>query len=423
MGGVTIEGVLPVTKPATLLPNLWREPSLVLLGFTMHRFPIRKQLPPRQLPPRRQGFTLVELLVVIAIIGILVALLLPAVQAARESARRISCQNQIKQLALAMLNFESAVEGLPPFSPFQETSGGNTLILAPSAGNAAIGSGMYSWIVPTLPYIEEQNLFDQFDQSRAVDDQVDANGDPLNPQALSIPSLLCPSEGASDRVFRARATNRQRTFAKGNYAAYVSPIHVECLRHYPGAIGEQPRRLAEITDGTSKTLMLAEVRTRDNEQDVRGVWALNLTGATLLALDMHNGLSANPRFSCPSSPTPKAVRDYQSYSPEQQVIGGDDKSKGPNSIQGGDLDYDAIRSCPEETLSRFERMPCKSSTLWGAAAPRSLHPGGVNGARVDGSVMWLDNEIDPYLMGRRVSINDGEPLLEGSTIPRRSGRP
>ena len=90
----------------------------------------------------RRGFTLVELLVVIAIIGVLVALLLPAVQAAREAARRMRCSNNLKQLSLGLHNYEDVYKTLPP---------------------AGINSNQMSWLVMLLPYIEQKNLFDQFD--------------------------------------------------------------------------------------------------------------------------------------------------------------------------------------------------------------------------------------------------------------------
>ena len=110
-----------------------------------------------------RAFTLVELLVVIAIIGVLVALLLPAVQAAREAARRAQCQSQVKNLALAVLNYESARKNLPPSSQM-------TLI---TGGRNPIERGMYSgeqisWIVQVLPYLEQQSLFAQFDLKKSI---------------------------------------------------------------------------------------------------------------------------------------------------------------------------------------------------------------------------------------------------------------
>ncbi|MEM7317335.1 MAG: DUF1559 domain-containing protein, partial [Planctomycetota bacterium] len=103
---------------------------------------------------QHQAFTLVELLVVIAIIGILVALLLPAVQQARDAARRVQCQNNLKNLGLALLNYESANKELPPSSvwPFDTRPG--------DRANVQLGP---NWVILILPYIEEQGLADSFD--------------------------------------------------------------------------------------------------------------------------------------------------------------------------------------------------------------------------------------------------------------------
>ncbi len=130
---------------------------------------------PKLRGPRR-GFTLVELLVVIAIIGILVSLLLPAVQAAREAARRIQCRNSLKNLSLGVLNFESTHGGLPP-------------VTAAEPDRDALFSQMdmievhLSWIVRVLPFIEEQALADQFDPALRIDQQ-DAS---FAPSRINLP--------------------------------------------------------------------------------------------------------------------------------------------------------------------------------------------------------------------------------------------
>lgn len=103
---------------------------------------------------RERGFTLVELLVVIAIIGVLVALLLPAVQAAREAARRAQCTNNLKQLGLAVQNFHSARNGIPPAY--------------------LTGMGHATWLVLIMPYLEQGNLFDQYDISKQYYAQPDS---------------------------------------------------------------------------------------------------------------------------------------------------------------------------------------------------------------------------------------------------------
>jgi prepilin-type N-terminal cleavage/methylation domain-containing protein/prepilin-type processing-associated H-X9-DG protein len=128
----------------------------------------------------RMGFTLVELLVVIAIIGILVALLLPAIQAARESARRTQCLNNIKQLALTALNYESANKTLPPGSNYRTAKNGN-------------------WLTESMPYMEESTLVDAIDFTKRFN--ASPNRDKIS--TMVIASLICPSdEYALNPIFR-----------------------------------------------------------------------------------------------------------------------------------------------------------------------------------------------------------------------------
>lgn len=110
---------------------------------------------------RRNAFTLVELLVVIAIIGILIALLLPAVQAAREAARRMSCANNLKQIGLAIHNYHTSYRALP----INMTSGG-----LGTSGGGLDSTGFYSWLVPILPFVEQQPLYDSIDLSVSMTD-------------------------------------------------------------------------------------------------------------------------------------------------------------------------------------------------------------------------------------------------------------
>src|SRR5690349_14305662 len=116
----------------------------------------------------RGGFTLVELLVVIAIIGVLVALLLPAVQSAREAARRMQCSNNLKPLSLALHNYESALKTFPP---------------------AGIDSNQMSWTVLLLPYFEQQALYDQFNFNKGA---WNAFNRITLVQGARIKALICP---------------------------------------------------------------------------------------------------------------------------------------------------------------------------------------------------------------------------------------
>ncbi len=136
---------------------------------------------------RRNAFTLVELLVVIAIIGVLVALLLPAIQSARESARRASCQNNVKQLALAVHAYHDAHKMLPPlYTP------------APNAKfTSAFGLETHSWRTFILQHIEEQLLFDRIDLSKPA---TDADNQPAINRAITL--FSCPSTPRSTQAAR-----------------------------------------------------------------------------------------------------------------------------------------------------------------------------------------------------------------------------
>jgi prepilin-type N-terminal cleavage/methylation domain-containing protein len=355
----------------------------------------------------RHGFTLVELLVVIAIIGILVALLLPAIQAAREAARRAACQNNLKNLALAVLTYENQRKGLPPGTNAPSPTGSEVW------SSSALVDNELSWIVQVLPQLEEQALYDRFYPDRPILPLGGRPGQDFvnrgNPQEAQPQILLCPSDTSRGRSFKETVgTFSAFRFGKGNYAAYVSPVHTVCMRTLPGALINEVQPLSRISDGTSKTIMLAEVRTRDPETDPRGVWAASWAGGSILAYDMHTR-----QVGATSGQTAEigcATKRNTRYVP---VIYPDDDSLVPNSPpQGNNQDY--VRVCLDSGSALFDLMPCTTqSPTRATAAPRSSHVGGVNATHVDGSGMWIANDIDPYLMGRMVSINDGQAEVEG----------
>ena len=327
---------------------------------------------------KRAAFTLVELLVVIAIIGILVSLLLPAVQAAREAARRMQCTNNLKQLSLAVQNYFDVYRKLPPsgITPPSRT------YYRPKTGQ------QFSWIVLILNQIEQGPLHDQFDFRQSVFQQSS------NPQEQQIPTLLCPSDSARNSVFVDGSLTNGKRFAKGNYAAYVSPYHVELQNRFPGAlVGNLAHALAHITDGLSNTILASEVLTRPELQDQRGAWALGWTGSTQLAYDMHDSTSP-------------VNFNESGYSPGNLSIG---FTQRPNSrLTWGDRLY----RCPNAVQALLLKMPCSVGSFrdFLSASPRSRHPGGVVVAYVDGHVAFVPNTIDEFAMAYLVSINDGQPV-------------
>ncbi len=169
---------------SSMLSGARTNPGTKQSMFSSHSLPARSF-------NRKHGFTLVELLVVIAIIGILVALLLPAIQAAREAARRMSCQSNMHNLALAVMNYENARKGFPQATGAEPNDGEawNTIRDADPLKNIERG---FSWIVRILPQFEEQALADQFKQDK--NQLYDATENDLinagNPQASQPASLL-----------------------------------------------------------------------------------------------------------------------------------------------------------------------------------------------------------------------------------------
>jgi prepilin-type N-terminal cleavage/methylation domain-containing protein len=341
------------------------------------------------------AFTLVELLVVIAIIGILVALLLPAIQAAREAARRIQCQSQLHNLAIGVLNYENQNKALPPANKAPLDVGER---VSREATNPSL-----SWIVEILPFIEEQALAARFDLKKTANNQ-DTTGP--RPEEQQPPVLLCPSDSARSRFYPAEG----RRFAKGNYAVWVSPEHSVSMRCFPGAMINERQPLKRFTDGLSKNLMLSEVRTRDDENDERGAWAIGINGSSTLGLDMH---SSSAGATCTSGC--HNLKRNTPFSPcDVNAVGTPPLT--PNSPPKLD-NADTLRNCTGTTSSSsdLELMPCRAKTTdtWISAAPRSSHVGGVNAANCDGSVTFLANDIDGYIMARLVSINDSQVQKEG----------
>jgi prepilin-type N-terminal cleavage/methylation domain-containing protein len=238
-------------------------------------------------PDRRNGFTLVELLVVIAIIGILVALLLPAVQAARESARRSSCTNNLRQLGIAALNFESAHQRLPP----GYLAGKKYATPAP-ANDFQQWTGVFTFL---LPYMEAGAVSDLFTQTLSVnvdqpDSQYSTDVAAWSAAQSHIGSLLCPSTPAEapqaailDKSFGRLQSGTFTFFSRG-----FTPDVQLGLNHYQGVSGmlgdvgpdtsyvvdgksrivpnelvgvfgiRSKTKLSKVIDGTSHTLMFGE---------------------------------------------------------------------------------------------------------------------------------------------------------------------
>jgi prepilin-type N-terminal cleavage/methylation domain-containing protein/prepilin-type processing-associated H-X9-DG protein len=196
---------------------------------------IRTGRGPQRTSPLRAGFTLIELLVVIAIISVLIALLLPAVQSAREAARRAQCCNNLMQMGLALQSYESAHEVLPP----------GVVNLTGPVLDQPKGYG-FGWLTQVSPYIEMKNVYNHFNLKVGL-------YEPENSTTRTnlVRSFLCPSDGGP-----ARDSNR---IAMSNYAGVHHDVEAPIAADNHGVLFlNSAVRYEDVTDGTSMTLFVGE---------------------------------------------------------------------------------------------------------------------------------------------------------------------
>ncbi len=374
----------------------------------------------------QRGFTLVELLVVIAIIGVLVALLLPAIQAAREAARRSQCTNNLKQTALACLNFESANRYMPP--------GGPTCVDLPDNGSPApsywvagnqLGGACYgpNWALQLFSFIEQGSLAALANQALS-DPQEAERANPPDTWDMQRKSgrqwrsfhenvsstMRCPSSGLDPSVpynddDDGTAGMGLAHLSRGNYAAcfggnvmlnavppestnpvnpnpeYAGLFSMVRIRKNPvGARLGRGKRAAQVSDGMSNTMLLSEVLTWNDVNESGGAVDESVPAGN----DDWRGAWMVPGM---------GASTFTGKFPPNARGGGPDFS-GTSYGDRGDL----IPACGTniQTSSAWATMPCtenkETGNTWASA--RSLHNQGVNAARGDGSVAFVADEID-----------------------------
>jgi prepilin-type N-terminal cleavage/methylation domain-containing protein len=357
---------------------------------------------------RRTGFTIIELLVVIGVIGLLVALLLPAVQNSREAARRLSCGNNLRQIGMAIANYESQFKVLPPFSvwsgPPGEPLGGGIL---PVGIVDRVAQGISpanepdrlnaNWQILILPQLDQVTVYRQFNLDLPT-------ADPANAAAriVEIPSLKCPSDhyNTSSNLYQRgqQSGNLGFTYARGNYAMNIgsngacfniprsgdpstcedgftadgSNLAVDNTTLSGNGVGgvNVSFKLADMQTGLSNLVGVEEIRAGIHPLDPRGSWALGFAAAS------------------------GTVR--------HGIISGNEDDAGPNNQSASS---DDIQGCTQlkqavgaENLARL-KMPCfSSSNLYSEvnleATSRSLHPAGVHVLTLDGSVHFVSDNVN-----------------------------
>ncbi|WP_435019841.1 DUF1559 domain-containing protein [Tundrisphaera sp. TA3] len=321
----------------------------------------------------RRGFTLIELLVVIAIIAVLIALLLPAVQAAREAARRAQCVNNLKQVGLATHNYVGVTNTLPPGKQ---------------------GCCFGTWQTFLLPYLEQGSMANAYNYmgNQATEGTTDsgrtlryAGAANLTAAANRISSLTCPSDSPKAPIssaigsvtYEIKSHNYVANFGSSAYTQPTAPyngvaflgapfMNVSAGTLPPAAPTGKTFSFADITDGTSNTLMYAEVIQGEKggtpvKTDLRGyTWWGDAAGFTA--------------YLAPNSPQP--------------------------DVLGAGYCANGVGSNP----------PCveQATPLLLASASRSRHPGGVNAAMVDGSVKFFKNTVALSVWRALASTQGGE---------------
>ncbi len=300
----------------------------------------RNKIPnPKSTNPKYvHGFTLVELLVVITIIGILISLLLPAVQAAREAARRLQCSNNLKQIGLAMHNVESQNGKFPPGCKTD-----------------------YEWpylIHFLLPFMEQEAYYKALNGPafnltvpwKSSDWPTIVNGQ-------TWPNLLCPSDGMGDPLHYGGSMQ----LPKSNYLGIFSGLseseglNSTNMLHRAVFRPDEGTLISEIKDGTSNTMAVAEYLRGADSLDVRGLFWTTRAGCQTLFVTL-----------------------------------------GPNSTSP-DIAIDSTEFCPSsgEHNQPEANLPCtQGADNETYASPRSRHSGGINAVFCDGSVHFVQNGID-----------------------------
>jgi prepilin-type N-terminal cleavage/methylation domain-containing protein len=319
-------------------------------------------------PRSRSAFTLVELLVVIAIIGVLVALLLPAVQAAREAARRMQCQNQLKQIALAVHNYEGAQRVLPPSLCWNKDTS-NT-------------GGHWSVHARVLPYLEEQAIYQSVKFGADYNLVMAPDGSRLSAQKIS--TFVCPSEpNAEIRMGGSPAVPQHFPLNYGVNMGTWNVYEPATNKSGNGAFGVNARfKSKAFVDGMSKTLMLAEVK-------AYAPYFRNGGSAT-------STMPADPSPICGFGGEAKLGPTLSQNTGHTEWVDGKVHQTGftttftPNTrvpCTSGGTEYDV-------DFNNYQEGKHASTVTYAAVTARSHHPGLVNAALMDGSVRSFADEIE-----------------------------
>lgn len=302
---------------------------------------------------KRRGFSLLELLAVIAVIGLLIALLVPAVQQVRETARKTQCRNNLRQMGLALEGYHDLFRTYPPAA-------------IRNAGDENNGRDRprSTWTISLLPHLEAASLYQKFDASLGTDQ-------PANSlvRQTAMPIYRCATDTGADVQFEPRLGI---TYQRGNYGANFGAGSWGTddwrQKRYRGVMGQNAAlKHAEMTDGASQTVSVAELRIQASPRDNRGVWAFPAPGSASVGLDC------------------------------------DSRCRSIN----GDSGSDWIPFCDPVAHG----LQCAfQNDADSNAGPRSQHAQGAHLLFCDGSVRFVAQEIDQFLLNAAFTSQNQETV-------------
>jgi prepilin-type N-terminal cleavage/methylation domain-containing protein/prepilin-type processing-associated H-X9-DG protein len=347
---------------------------------------------------RRSAFTLIELLVVIAIIGVLIALLLPAVQAAREAARRSQCINNLKQIGLALHNYESTNSTFPP---------GRTNTYVTGSGHCW---GAYSQM---LPYLELANIFDSMNFSMNPDPDYTNSSAVVNMTAavVVVDTFLCPSDGGPPLVQVGAGMYSGHNYLLNVGSGYSVVQRPPSPMTPPnGTLYENSRvRFADLRDGTSNTVAISE-----SIRSTAGA-PTGFSGPAIFAVDPLGGFVITGNNTAGNGPPITSDADYVTrcltgtpvgFQPTRGIkwlYGAPGHSMYNHRRPPNDKHYDCRGGLPHS-----DKSPADWQNLSLNITARSYHPGGVNSLFCDGHVQFIKDTVNVFTWQALGSRNGGE---------------
>jgi prepilin-type N-terminal cleavage/methylation domain-containing protein/prepilin-type processing-associated H-X9-DG protein len=330
-------------------------------------------------PTSRYAFTLVELLVVIAIIGVMIGLLLPAVQAARESGRRSTCSNNLKQFGIGLHAHHDA-KGMLPY-------GGGGPGWSAFGLTFPSGSGGFSGFVPLLPFVGEGALFDQI---MASNNRPDPGQKAI--YRTQVASGACPSDSANPKLATEAGRSSYLLSAGDKLVQMLCEDGAVCAPSpatSPIGVGRglfglnRGVRFKEVTDGVSKTIAMAEFAWSNLFTD-----ASNIRRGVNDAFGVYGYTGQTPRSPRDCRATFIGDRYTANAEPREYVV------PGSNMYAGRVILFNTMLRPNSPVCVNRNTADVNSEWQWGVVPPRSWHPGGVQVLFGDGAVMWIADTID-----------------------------